>query len=421
MKKGFFGYNVSEADTLLNALREENESLNATITTLKTQIKNNETSSAKANLLEVDLKSSEENLKQLNDEKNDLKTYIEQLSDEKNQLIAQNAVLTTKSEELSRQNDELIVKIEHIHNQNENMNVQLLTFQKRIEELTTENGRMDLSKVEELQSQLNSEKEYKTALAQANKEKAEEIMAMKTDLEEIRDAYGLIVADLDKEKKEKDQLSTVLRDYENVKAELKSAKNELEIVTGELEKTQGEISQLQDDLAIAKTAIDEQTTLKAIEKKQQANLNQASVISFRAYYEMSKMRNEVVEYLREQRQEYYQLVNENSQKMRTAFEQRQTEYNQMMREFFTKVSDFRVSLSNIEDKYGDAADYSLNIDKISNNMDEIMGNFIKESNAYLKKFEDEANIYEEYSEERVSFDSEEETAVKPLVFKISGQ
>ena len=40
MKKSLFGYNVSETDITLNALREENESLNAAIIDLKTQIKN---------------------------------------------------------------------------------------------------------------------------------------------------------------------------------------------------------------------------------------------------------------------------------------------------------------------------------------------------------------------------------------------
>jgi hypothetical protein len=65
--------------------------------------------------------------------------------------------------------------------------------------------------------------------------------------------------------------------------------------------------------------------------------------------------------------------------MRAAIEQRQTEYNEMIREFITKASDYRVSLLSMEDKYNNMADYSLNIDQLSNRMNTIMNDFIDES------------------------------------------
>ncbi len=382
MKKGFFGYNVSEVDVMLNTLREENESLNATITTLKTQIKNNETGGAKANLLEADLKNREESIKKLSEENNELKHQVSSLT-------AENSVLTD-------QNAELMKKIEELQEEKENLKIQIFGLQEQVTDLKEESNKVDTSFLESLQAQLESEKEYRTVLEQALNSKTEELTAATLDLEEARTSYESLTNEFDKEKSQ-----------EMIK---------------ELELAQLEISQLKDELAITKLSIDEQAKMKVLEKKQEANLNLASEISFRAYYDMSKLRNEVVEYMQEQMKEYYQSVNENSVKMRAAIEQRQAEYNQMVRDFYAKASDFRVSLSSMEDKYNDMADYSMNIDKLSNRMNEIMNNFIDESNSCLKKRESETTSDEEFHiKEKTPINAVEKSNNKPLVFKVSGQ
>ncbi len=378
MKKGFFGYNVSEVNVMINALREENESLNATITTLKTQIKNSEIGGAKANLLEANLKSIEENLKQL--------------SAEKNELISQVSSLTSESEALRLQNTELSTQIKHYHKQNEDLNREIIELQQQIADMTDRNSTADNSFQEDLQTQLSSEKKYKIVMEQILKDKAEELTAAADELTSTRAAL------------------------ETATDELEEAREK----AGELEAARKEIKQLQEELAIAMIAVEEQDKVKSVDKKQMDSMNQASEISFRAYYEMSKMRNEVIEYIHEQMKEYYQFVNENSEKMRTAIEQRQLEYNRMIRDFFTKASEFRVSLSSIEDKYSSMADYSMNVDKISNNMNEIMNNFIEETNAYFKKKEEEADSEPDPpTAEKASNNPADDAAVKPLIFKIS--
>lgn len=66
MKKQLYGYNISEVDATLNALIEENESLKATIVTLRTQIKNNVSEkNAKYLLLEEKIKMQEKELMKL--------------------------------------------------------------------------------------------------------------------------------------------------------------------------------------------------------------------------------------------------------------------------------------------------------------------------------------------------------------------
>ncbi len=380
MKKGFFGYNVSEVDVMLNTLREENESLNATITTLKAQIKNSETGGAKATLLEADLKSCEESIKQLNEEKQELKYQVSSLT-------AEYGVVNNK-------NAELIKKIEQLQKEKEDLNLQISGFQQQISELKEQTSNVDLSFFESLQSQLESEREYKAVLELALNSKTEELTAAALDLEDIRTNYEALSTD----------------------------KETAQELRRELELAQMEIDQLNEELAVAKLAIDEQAKMKVLEKKQQANLNLASEISFRAYYDMSKLRNEVVEYMQTQMKDYYQSMNDNSVKMRAAIEQRQAEYNQMIREFNTKSAEFRVSLSNMEDKYNDMTDYSMNIDKLSNRMNEIMNKFIDESNTCLKRREGDTLVEEDSCiKEKASVISSEKSNNKPLVFKVSGQ
>ncbi|MDF2540335.1 MAG: hypothetical protein K0S47_53 [Herbinix sp.] len=485
MKKGFFGYNVSEVDVVISALREENESLNATITTLKTQIKNSVSSNgAKANLLEADLKQNEENLKKINDEKNEL--------------ISQISSLSMESEILNQQNAELLTQMEQLHMQNEDLNRQVSELRTQMIELTAQGINVDTSVMDALQSQLDAEKQHKAELEQALINKLEELeyameeLAVTTsDLEETKAKLEVTSTDLEKEQAQigisesayeslkeeaeiiKASFKSVTVELENTKAlldqkakdanqsqaEIDSLKSQLESAcaknteqaekltaigsyaddynnlkemlvstcaslnekTIELEKAHKEIEQMKNELAIAKVAVDEQAKMKATEKKQLANINQASEISFQAYYDMSKMRNEVVEYMHEQMKEYYQLVNDNSVKMRGAFEQRQNEYNQMIRDFFTKASEFRANLSNIDVEYSNMTDYSLNIDKISNRMNDIMDNFIEESSAYLKKKEDAFKPEEDRSyEDKNPHIRTEEISKKPIVFKISG-
>jgi chromosome segregation ATPase len=334
MKKGLFGYKVSEVDVMMNTLREENESLNATITTLKTQIKNSEICGAKANLLEDNLKSMEENLAQL--------------TKEKSELLSQTTALSTEAEASKQQNADLMAQIEHLHMQNEDLNRQITELQQQI---------ADTSLLEDLQLQLDSEKEYKAALEQAFNDKAEKLTAAADELASTKAALETVTGEL----------------------------NEAQEKAREYEKAQKEIKQLEEELAITRIAVEEQEKITAINKKQLANRDQTSEISYWAYYNMSKMRNEVVEYIHEQMKEYYQFVNEASVKMHTSIEQRQSEYNRMIREFFATASEFRTNLSNIEDKYSSMVDYRLNTDKIANRMDEIMNNFIEEADTYLKK------------------------------------
>lgn len=282
MKKGFLGYKVSEVDVIINALREENESLNATITILKTQIKNSETNSAKTNLLEADIRTLEENLKILNEENSGLSAQISSLSEK------------------------------------------------------TESP----SSIVALQSQLNSELENKLSLEQALHQKTEEASSV---------------------------LEALNKANEKVK---------------ELEKALIEIGKSKDELAISILADEKLADLKAIDGNSGDTINLVSSISFQAYYEMTQIRNEVIEYIHEQMKEYYQRVNDNNVKICTAIEQHQAEYNQMIRDCFTKASEFRVSLSPIESS--NYADFTLDIDKISNSMDQIMKNFIEKSNGHLK-------------------------------------
>lgn len=112
MKKSLFGYNVSEVNTILDALREENKSLNSTITSLKVKIKNIDgDSNAKSIILEEDLKNYEENIVSLNTEKKDLKKKL-------NSLIE-------KYESSAKQIEELNNKIQYLHNENDNLLKQL--------------------------------------------------------------------------------------------------------------------------------------------------------------------------------------------------------------------------------------------------------------------------------------------------------
>ncbi|HHV12053.1 MAG TPA: hypothetical protein GXX75_17405 [Clostridiales bacterium] len=320
MKKSLLGYNIAEVDVMVDTLREENESLNTTITSLKTQLKNNETGSAKANLLEEDLKSREET--------------IRQLQEEKNEFISQITSLTEETGVLNEQNHELRSQNEYLHQQNESLSQQLSELQHQLAELAGQDYNEDTSPLESLRSRLEAEQQYR-ALEQT----------------------------------------------------LNSRMEELTAVTAELENSDS---------------------------------HQASGISFLAYYEMSRLRNVVMEYMQEQMKEYYQFVNENSVKMRAAIEQRQSEYNQMIREFLAKASDFRVSLSNMEDKYNGMVDYSMSIDKLSTRMNEIMNRFLEESGAHLKKKEGHAPEEASLSVEKTSFDQGENASIKPFMRKISG-
>jgi chromosome segregation ATPase len=492
MKKGLFGYSVSEVDVALGALREENESLNATIVTLKTQIKNSVSDSgAKASLLEADLKKNEENLKIITEEKNDL--------------ISQITSLSVESGELHQKNTELSTQIEHLHMQNQELNQRVTGLQSQLEELSAQEEKIDTSVIEALQSQLDAEKEHKTALEQDLNAKIVELFSARDEVaaaaSDLVEAQSRIETITNEHEQEKAQLKAFTSDYESMELELESAKSSLEAAAGELEqikssmqqkvqeadqaqdeiqilksqldrahvmnfeqseklaaistyaddynnlkeklasagtslhektaeleKVQKEIEQLKDELAIAMVAVDEQAKLKANEKRQLAILNQASEISYQAYYDMSRMRNEVVEYIHEHMKDYYQRVNENNLKMRAAIEQRQLEYNQIIREFFAKASEYRISLSTLDSDYNNMADFNMNIDKLSNRMNEIMDHFVEESNTYLKdssmklkKKDDDLKPEEETSaEESSSAHHPEEITKKPFVFKISG-
>ena len=98
MKRSLLGYKVSEVNAVLDALREENEALNAAIITLKTQVKNNAIEkSAKSILLEEELEQCKKKL----------------------------IVLNQKIDLLELQNEEYLIKIEALTNENKSLMKQL--------------------------------------------------------------------------------------------------------------------------------------------------------------------------------------------------------------------------------------------------------------------------------------------------------
>ena len=82
MKRSFFGYKISEVDTLIETLREENESLNTELSKLKIEAKNNPGSkNAKYILLEENLKKYEDDLIRLDKENKALQEQVIYLQD----------------------------------------------------------------------------------------------------------------------------------------------------------------------------------------------------------------------------------------------------------------------------------------------------------------------------------------------------
>ncbi len=97
MKKSLFGYNVSETDITLNALREENESLNAAIIDLKTQIKNIASEeNVKVSLLENKIIKNNEALQNAAIEKRELLSQIAMLSEEVGKLRNESEAMRTE-------------------------------------------------------------------------------------------------------------------------------------------------------------------------------------------------------------------------------------------------------------------------------------------------------------------------------------
>lgn len=77
MRKNLFGYNISEVNITLSNIREENESLNATITSLKEHIKKLEAErDIKGNHSNVDYKSLEADLKKALEERDQLASKL---------------------------------------------------------------------------------------------------------------------------------------------------------------------------------------------------------------------------------------------------------------------------------------------------------------------------------------------------------
>ena len=96
MKKRLFGYRISDVDMVLDALREENESLNSTIITLQNQIKNNlSEKNAKFIFLEDDFKKLEKDNLQINMEKDELTKQVIALTKEIEAIKLQNNELTS--------------------------------------------------------------------------------------------------------------------------------------------------------------------------------------------------------------------------------------------------------------------------------------------------------------------------------------
>ncbi len=322
MKKSLFGYKVSEVNVTLSTLREENESLNATIATLKTQMKNGANGNgAKISLLEADLKKSEEELIRVNEEKNELLSTI--------------SSLTTELEALKQEHKITLYSVSN--------------------------------KAEEAQA---SEEELSAVIDPAIEVKASPVssLAIPTD----------------------DPSRVALKDYSQLQDELQHIRKELESTSALLESKNLELARAKEELsytkdALATTKISLETTTEQLEQfKKPLDINKASEISFQAYYEMSRMRNVIVEYMQQQMREYYQLVNESNMQLRSVIEQRQQEYNHMIREFFSNASDFRTKLSNMEVEVNKLDAFNLNIDHISTLIKESMDKFMDECEASLR-------------------------------------
>ena len=431
MKKVFWGYNISEVDVAIGALREENESLNATITTLKTHIKNIESGySAKSKLLESNLKEKEGILRQTNDEKQKLEEQILELNNHITEVTAHENNQSAAA--LDTLQSQLNTEIEYKASMEKELTEKEEELSCAKEELAS--ARRDLTDIKLQLDSLKHSREDETSKLQALSNKYENI---ETEMKDTKSAYEITANELENTKallhqKEQDaaRVCTELEDlkkqlaainshnaehadkliaiehltsnYNNMKEILSDTQASLTKKTTELENCQAEIQQLKDSLSIAEAAAEEQAKLKEQENMQLANYNYASEISLKAYYDMGQIRSEVYDYLHKQMKDYYQLVNDNSTKMHSAIEQCQTEYNHMLRELFAKLSEFRLSLSNIDDEYNNTAEYSINVDRISNRMSEIIENFMKESSASLKKNEEKLDSVNESGSENES-------------------
>lgn len=296
MKKVLFGYNIKDVNVTLDALREENESLNSTITTLKTELKNSlSDNGVKATLLEASIKEQEENFNKINEEKIFLSRQTEDLKQQNASLSEQLRRLQERSEELNRQFDEAAAA-----------------------EVSVDN-----SALEELQSQLETERELRVSLEENLKNRMEELAA----------------------------------------------------VTASAQEEDGPESGI---------PLDSNST------------NHTSEITLQAYQNMTEMKNEVMAYIQGQMIEYYRLLNENNAKMRSALEQRQTEYNNVIRNFITQSSDFRTSLTSMNDEYGNMVDFGFSMDEISTRMNHIMEDFInKTGSSSQSEFGQEAAVNKE--------------------------
>lgn len=122
MKKTLFGYNISEVNTILDSLREENKSLNSTINILKLRIKNiDDDSNAKSILLEKDLKKYEENLVSLNIEKMDLEKQLNSLVEKYESSTKQNEDLNNQIQYLYKENAYLTKQLSESKNETKNV------------------------------------------------------------------------------------------------------------------------------------------------------------------------------------------------------------------------------------------------------------------------------------------------------------
>ncbi len=390
MKKGFLGYRVSEVDIAINALREENESLNATIITLTTQLKNSESSSGvKASLLEADLKKKEDQLNILSEEKDALAAQLNSLTIDIDSLQQRNTELSAQIELLATQ------KADHLQQTSE-LKQQVSVLNQQITELTALNQEAAVSAEEALRLQLSS---------------------AASDLESMRSSFTAVTGELEDARAELQNAGTQLQAVKAV-AEQKTqyadtARKEFIGLNTLYEASQNEIEKLKAELAASRAAADEYARLKAVE-------NQAMEITSQAYYDMSKMRNEVMEYVHEQMMEYYQHINDNSVKMRMAIEQSQLEYTQMIREFFAKASEFCVNMSNIDNKYSDIVNYSLSLDELSKRLNEIMDSFLEESGVSQKIREELSHSVIAGKDGVPSAKQSDRDDNKPIVLKISG-
>lgn len=343
MKKSLWGYNTNEVKIALNALREENESLNATIATLRVQLKNSmDNEGAKNKLFEDDLKEYKETVQLLNEEKQSLLLQLEEAIRLNQDLEAENANLNQNISD-----KELPIQDKSFHNKAIESIESLLDFQIKkaasLEEELTNTKLEFLDTIEQLSNIIEQ-------LIETNEQ------LIRTNQNDIN--KQLIHSDASDDHK-KVQLT-------NVNEQLIRYNEKLINMNSALKKAISKSKHLYDVLQ-QKNTVD----------PQMLNETRSSTLPYKAYIDMTKMRNEALEYMYDSMKDFQNILNENNEKLHNSIEQLQSEYNQLTHDYQSKISVFSTKLSDFESECGYVNSYNNNLEELSARMTQIMNNFIE--------------------------------------------